>query len=52
MTYVMQHAGPFFAWAGIALSALAAVGYGYTHDWRRCLYYAGAAFITAVINWP
>jgi hypothetical protein len=52
MSVLMQQAGPIFAWGGVVLSVGAAAGYGYTHDWRRCLYYTGAAFITAVINWP
>lgn len=33
------------------ISALAAIGYGLAGDWKRFIYWACAAGITAVVTW-
>jgi hypothetical protein len=43
--------GAFFSWSGIALSALASIGYLFAGDVRRALYFACAAAITLTVVW-
>ena len=43
--------GAIFAWAGIALSLGASIGYAFAHDWRRSLYYLFAALVTITVVW-
>lgn len=44
--------GPGFAWLLVALDLCAAAGYGWGHDWRRCLYWLFAAGLTTCVTWP
>jgi hypothetical protein len=43
--------GQINAWAGIALSTGAAIGYACAKDWRNALYFAFAAMITTTVIW-
>ena len=43
--------GNIGAWAGIALSAVSAIGYAFAGDIRRALYFFFAVCITAVVIW-
>jgi hypothetical protein len=43
--------GQINAWAGIALSTGAAIGYAFARDWRNALYFFFAACITTTVIW-